>query len=157
MELVVLNPGGVMGPTLVGTLTGTSVGMMHDMLHGKMTMIPDIALGMVDVRDVAKIHVKAISTPEAAGKRFVLASSEAIPMMRIAKLLRLYGYSKVSTRKAPDLLLKFMALFNRDLKGVVSFLGHKVGYDNSETKSILGWKPTPIDISIVEMASSLPV
>ena len=146
-----------MGPTLVGTLTGTSVGMMHDMLRGKMPMIPNIAVGMVDVRDVAKVHVKAISTPEAAGKRFVLASSEAIPMMRIAKLLRLYGYSKVSTRKAPDLLLKFMALFNRDLKGVVSFLGHKVGYDNSETKSILGWKPTPIDISIVEMASSIPV
>ena len=99
MELVVINPGGVMGPTLTGTLTGTSMRMVHEMLQGKMPMIPDINVSMVDVRDVAAVHVKALETKEAAGKRFVLASSEAIPMMRIAEILKSSGYEKVSTQE----------------------------------------------------------
>lgn len=155
MELVVVNPGGVMGPTLTGTLTGTSVSMINDMIQGKMPMIPDIAVGMVDVRDVAVVHVNAIAATEAAGQRFVLASSDAIPMVHIAQLLKSNGYSQVSTRKAPNFILRFMALFNKDVKGMVSFLGRKVGHDNSKTKKILNWKPTPIETSIVDMAKSI--
>ena len=120
MEMVVINPCGVMGPTLTGTLTGTSVSMVHDMIQGKMPMVPDIAVGMVDVRDVAKVHVKAISVQEAVGQRFILASAEAIPMLQLAQILKDNGYNKVSTRKAPGFLLKFMALFNKDVKGMVS-------------------------------------
>ena len=67
-----------MGPTLVGTLTGTSVGMMHDMLHGKMTMIPDIALGMVDVRDVAKF-TSNICTPELQENALSLQAQRPFP------------------------------------------------------------------------------
>lgn len=155
MELVVINPGGVMGPTLTGTLTGTSVGMINDMMQGKMPMIPDIAVGMVDVRDVAKVHVAAITADNAVGKRFVLASENAIPMIRIAEILKSNGYPKVSTRKAPNFMLKFMALFNNDLKGMVTFLGRKVDHDNSATKSILGWEQTPIETSIADMAHSI--
>ena len=155
MDMVVINPGGVMGPTLTGTLTGTSVGMIHDMIQGKMPMIPDIAVGMVDVRDVAKVHVQAISVAEAAGQRFILASKEAVPMIRLAEILKSNGYSKVSTRKAPNFLLKFMALFSKDVKGMVSFLGRKVGSDNQSTKDVLGWKPTPMETSIIDMAESI--
>lgn len=155
MDMVVVNPGGVMGPTLTGTLTGTSVSMIHDMILGKMPMIPDIAVGMVDVRDVAKVHVHAISADNAVGKRFILASTEAIPMMRIAEILKSNGYDKVSTRKAPNFMLKFMALFSKDVKGMVSFLGRKVGSDNQATKDILAWQPTPIETSIIDMAQSI--
>jgi len=155
MELVVINPGGVMGPTLTGTRTGTSVNMIHEMMQGKMPMIPDIAIGMVDVRDVAKIHVNAIKADNVVGKRFILASSEAIPMMQIAEILKSNGYPKVSTKKAPNFMLKFMALFNKDVKGMVSFLGRKVGHDISETQSVLGWEPTPIETSIIDMARSI--
>jgi len=155
MEMVVINPGGVMGPTLTGTLAGSGVGMINDMIHGKMPMIPDIAVGMVDVRDVAKVHVTAIEVPEAVGQRFILASEKAIPMIRIAEILKSQGYNKVSTRKAPDFMLKFMALFSKDVKGMVSFLGRKVGSDNSLTKEVLGWEPTPIETSIEDMAKSI--
>ena len=155
MEMVVINLGGVMGPTLTGTLTGTSVGMINDMIQGKMPMIPDIAVGMVDVRDVAKVHVKAISVKEAVRQRFILASTEAIPMMRLAQILKSNGYEKVSTRKAPNFLLKFMALFSKDVKGMVSFLGRKVGSNNRSTKEILDWNPTDIETSILDMAKSI--
>ena len=155
MEMVVINPGGVMGPTLTGTLTGTSVSMVNDMIQGKMPMIPEIAVGMVDVRDVAKVHVKALSVKEAAGRRFILASTEPIPMMKLAEILKSNGYDKVSTRKAPGFLLKFMALFNKDVKGMVTFLGRKVGSDNRTTKEVLEWEPTDIETSILDMARSI--
>ena len=155
MEMVVINPGGVMGPTLTGTLTGTSVSMVHDMIQGKMPMVPDIAVGMVDVRDVAKVHVQALSVQEAVGQRFILASAEAIPMLQLAQILKDNGYNKVSTRKAPGFLLKFMALFNKDVKGMVSFLGRRVGSDNQKTKDVLNWEPTDIETSIIDMAASI--
>jgi dihydroflavonol-4-reductase len=155
MEMVVINPGGVMGPTLTGTLTGTSVGMIHDMIKGKMPMIPNIAIGMVDVRDVAKIHVKSITVDEAVGKRFILASTDPVPMMKIAEILKSEGYNQVSTRKAPSFLLKFMALFNKDVKGMVTFLGRKVKSDNTLAKTLLNWQPTSIEDSIIDMAKSI--
>jgi len=155
MELVVINPGGIMGPTLTGETTGTSTGMISDMIRGKMPMVPDISIGMVDVRDVAQVHVNALDVTEAAGRRFVLASAEAIPMMRVAQTLKDAGYKKVSTRRAPSFLLKLMAPFSKDLKGMVTFLGRKVGNDNSETKRVLGWVPTPMETSLIDMAASI--
>lgn len=155
MELVVINPGGIMGPTLTGEASGTSTGMVSDLIRGKMPMIPDISVGMVDVRDVAQVHVNALDVPEAAGRRFVLASAEPIPMLRVAKILKDAGYTKVSTRRAPSFLLKLMAPFSSDLKGMVTFLGRKVGNDNAETKRVLGWIPTPMETSLVDMAASL--
>jgi dihydroflavonol-4-reductase len=157
MELVVINPGGIMGPSLTGEPAGTSTTMIADMIRGKMPMIPDIALGMVDVRDVARVHANALTATEAAGQRFVLASDEPVPMIRVAQMLKSAGYDKVSTRKAPTLLLKMMAPFSKDVKGMVSFLGRRIRSDNTTTRSVLGWEPTPMETSIVEMAASLNV
>ena len=155
MEMVVINPGGIMGPTLTGEAAGTSTGMINDMIQGKMPMIPDIAVGMVDVRDVAQIHVTAIHVPEAAGQRFILASTEPVQMINVAKTLKAAGYSKVSTRRAPSFLLKMMAPFSKDVKGMASFLGRRVKSDNTTTREILGWQPTPIETSLIDMAASL--
>ena len=156
MELVVINPGGVMGPCLTGEPRGTSTTMVSDMINGKMPMIPEIAVGMVDVRDVAKVHIRALSVPEAAGQRFILASEEPVEMMHLAKTLKEAGFSKVSTRKAPGLLLRFMALFSADVRGMVTFLGRKVRADNRSTKEVLDWEPTPMETSLIEMAQSMP-
>lgn len=155
MEMVVINPGGIMGPTLTGEAAGTSTGMINDMIQGKMPMIPDIAVGMVDVRDVAQVHVTALRVPEAAGHRFILASTDPVPMIEVAKTLKSAGYSKVSTRRAPSFLLKMMAPFSKDVKGMASFLGRKVRSDNTSTREVLGWQPTPIETSLIDMAASL--
>ncbi len=155
MELVVLNPGGIMGPTLTGNATGSSCGMIHKMMNGEVPMIPDIRVCMVDVRDVAKVHVSAIKEEAAAGKRFMLASEEPIPMIRIAKILKSNGYKKVSTIKAPNFMFKFMSLFDKEAKGMIGFLGRNVGCDSQSAKEILNWEPTSIDQSIIDMAASL--
>ena len=68
MELTVINPGGVFGSSLGAKIDGQSVSMMTDMITGKFPMIPDMAMGMVEVRDVAKLHVAAMTANGAAGQ-----------------------------------------------------------------------------------------
>lgn len=155
MELVVINPGAVFGPSLGAKLEGQSVAMMTDMIAGKVPMIPDVAMGMIDVRDVARLHVKALSVPGAAGKRFIAASAEPVEMATMAAALRGAGYSKVPTRRAPSFMLRFMGLFDREARGMVPFLGRKAALDNRATLTLLEWKPTPIETSFTEMAKAL--
>ncbi len=155
MELTVINPGGIMGPTLTGETTGASTSMIADMIGGKMPMIPDISISMADVRDVAKMHVAAMTNPDAPGKRFVVASEQPVKMVEAARILKASGHEKVSTRKAPTWMLKLMAPFNKDVKGMISFLGKSVSIDNSQTREVLGWEPTPIETSLNDMADSI--
>ena len=67
MELTVINPGFVLGPSLCAEIDGASVKLITDMIGGKMPMIPDMAMGMNDVRDVARLHVKAMTAAGAVG------------------------------------------------------------------------------------------
>jgi len=155
MELVVVNPGAVFGPSLGAQVDGQSVALMTDMIGGKMPMIPDVAMGMVDVRDVARLHVAAMTTPDAAGQRFIAASAEPVSMTHFAAVLRDAGYSKVPTRKAPNIAIRLMSLFDRQAKGMLPSLGKKAAFDNRSTFDILDWQPTPIETSFKEMAASI--
>ena len=155
MELAVINPGGVFGPPISGAVDGQNVKMLTDMIKGKLPMIPDVAMGMVDVRDVARLHVKAMTAPGAAGKRFIAATAEPVSMETLAQVLKKEGYSKVPSIKAPSILLKFMGLFDREAKGMIPFLGQKAFFDNRATFEVLDWKPTPIETSFREMAAAI--
>ena len=155
MEMVVINPGAVFGPSLGAQIDGQSVAMVTKMIAGKMPMIPDVAMGMIDVRDVARLHVKALTAPGAAGQRFIAASAEPIAMATVASVLRGEGYSKVPSRRAPSVLLRFMGLFDRDARGLGPFLGKKVAFDNRATFDLLDWQPTPMEVSFKEMARAL--
>jgi dihydroflavonol-4-reductase len=129
--------------------------MIANLIGGKMPAIPDIAMGMVDVRDIARLHVAALEAPKAAGKRFIAASSQPIAMAYLAETLKKAGYKKVPSRKAPNFAIKLMALFDREAKGMVPNLGIKIAYDNHETVEILNWKPTPLEITFTEMAAAI--
>ena len=155
MKLTVINPGAVYGPSLGSEVSGESLTFMRDIIGGKMPMVPDIAMGMVDVRDIARLHVAAMTTAGAAGQRFIAATAEPIEMGYFAQVLRDAGYPKAPARKAPNLAIKLMSLFDRQAKGMVPFLGKKAAYDNQATFDILGWQPTPIEVSIKEMAASI--
>jgi len=155
VELAVVNPGAVFGPSLGAEIDGQSVALMTDMIRGKMPMIPDIAMGMVDVRDVARLHVAAMTAPAAAGKRFIAATAEPVAMAYFADVLRAAGYSKVPSRKAPNAAIKLMSLFDRQAKGMLPSLGKKAAFDNQTTFDVLDWKPTPMETSIKEMAAAI--
>jgi dihydroflavonol-4-reductase len=155
LELAVINPGAVFGPSLGAKLEGQSVTMMTKMIQGKIPMIPDMAMGMVDVRDVAKLHVAAMTASDAAGERFIACTAEPVEMATVAKVLRDAGYKKAPTIKAPTFLLKLMGLFDREARGMLPFIGKKASYDNSATFEVLNWKPTPMANSFREMAASI--
>jgi dihydroflavonol-4-reductase len=155
MELVVINPGGVFGPPVSGSVEGQNVKMLTDMINGKLPMIPDVAMGMIDVRDVARLHVKAMTASGAAGKRFIAASAEPVEMATVAGILKKAGYSKVPALRAPSSLLRVMGLFDREAKGMIPFLGQRASFDNRSTFEILDWKPTPIENSLKEMAAAI--
>ncbi len=155
MELTVINPGAVFGPSLGAKIDGQSVVMMTKMIAGKVPMIPDMAMGMVDVRDVAKLHVAAMTTSDAAGNRFIACTAEPVEMATLAKVLREAGYTKAPSLKAPTFLLKFISLFDREAKGMIPFIGKKVALDNSSTFKVLNWKPTPMANSFKEMAAAI--
>ena len=78
IDLVVINPGGVMGPTLTGQVEGESLTMISDIIKGKYPLVPDISVGFIDVRDVAKLHVAAMTADGAVGKRFIASSDEPL-------------------------------------------------------------------------------
>lgn len=155
MELVVVAPGAVFGPSLGATPEGQSVEMISDMINGKMPAIPHLSISMVDVRDVAKLHVAALAAEGVDGSRFIGASAEPVDMMTVASTLKEAGFSKVSTRRAPTALLKVMSLFDRGAKGMLPLVGQIATFDNSETFEVLGWQPTAIEDSVTEMARSL--
>jgi dihydroflavonol-4-reductase len=155
MELTVIAPGAVFGPSLGAQLDGQSVALMTDMIGGKMPMIPDLSMGMIDVRDVARLHVAAMTAETAAGRRFIAASAEPIAMATVASILRKAGYSKVPSRHAPSFLLKFMGLFDRQVRGMLPFLGKVASYDTSATFQVLRWTPTPMETSLTDMAAAI--
>jgi len=155
LELAVINPGAVFGPPIGSKDGAQNVAMMADMIAGKMPMIPDMAMGMVDVRDVAKLHIAAMTKSGASGKRFIACTAEPIEMSTVTQVLRDAGYSKAPARKAPTFLLKFIGIFDKQVKGMLPFIGKKASYDNSETFEILEWNPTPMSQSFKEMASAI--
>jgi dihydroflavonol-4-reductase len=129
--------------------------MMTKMITGKIPMIPDMAMGMIDVRDVAKLHVTAMTAKGAAGKRFIACTADPVEMATVAQVLREAGYKKAPSMKAPTFLLKLMSKFDAETKGMLPFIGRKASYDNSATFEILSWKPTPMATSFREMAMSI--
>lgn len=155
MELVAINPGGVFGPPLGTNLSGQSMTMLDQMLRGKIPMVPNAAFPMIDVRDVATLHIRAMTSPDAKGKRFVVAHDEPFSFAQMAKTLNKDGHKGPSARIAPGFLLRFMSLFDREARGMIGFLGMEIQADNTETRTLFDWTPIPLEQSLRESASAV--
>ena len=155
MELAVVNPGPVFGPSLSGDLTGASMGMFTNMLQGKMPMIPQASINMSDVRDIAKIHVLALENEKADGKRFIVTTEEPFAFQEVAKILKSNGYDKVSTKLAPNFLLKLLGNIDREAKSMKSFIGKTYNGDVSLTMKTFHWNPIPFKKTVLDTAKSI--
>ena len=157
IEMAVVCAGGILGPTLTGNINGQSLKIIHRMLtgHFKMSMIPPVGIPISDVRDIAKIHVLAMTEEKANGKRLIPTTSRAYSFMEIAKILKENGYSKVSTKKGPIFMIKLMSLFDKEVKGMLPIVGKSVSADNTETKGIFDWEPIPFEKTILDCARSI--
>ena len=155
MELTVINPGGVMGPQLGNDLGGASTQIVSQLISGEFPMIPALSFPFIDVRDVAILHLKAMTTPEADGKRFIAAHSKPTWMYQVAEVLSAAGYEKIKLKKAPSFMLKLIGLFDNKTKSLVPMLDKYVPCDNSQTVKILNWEPMPWEQAFIEHAKSI--
>ena len=155
MEMAVINPGGVMGPQLGNDLGGASTQIVSQLISGKFPMIPALSFPFIDVRDVAILHLKAMTTPEADGKRFIAAHSEPTWLYQVAEVLSAAGYEKIKLKKAPSFMLKLIGLFDNKTKSLVPMLDKYVPCDNSQTVKVLNWEPMPWEQAFIEHAKSI--
>ena len=155
MELAVVNPGPIYGPTLTGNLAGESMNTIASVIQGKLPVLPNTSINISDVRDVAAVHVLAMENPAAAGQRFITATEKSYPLVQIAEILKNNGYDKVSTRTAPNGLLRVMGLFDKNVKGMLPFVGNDFQGDISPAREILGWEPMDIQSTILDTAASV--
>jgi len=157
MQLAVVNPTGVLGPVLADDFSH-SIQNIKQMLNGDMKALPKIISGYVDVRDVADLHFKAMTMPQANGQRFIAASGEALSMLDIAKVLRKNlgeKAAKVPVKELPSWLIKLLAMFNPKLRAVAPYLGIIKRASSAKAIQMLGWKPRPTEEAIVATANSL--
>ncbi|HLZ84796.1 MAG TPA: NAD-dependent epimerase/dehydratase family protein [Caulobacteraceae bacterium] len=155
-SLAVVNPALVLGPVL-GRDFSDSVQVVQRLLSGKIPGLPRLGFNIVDVRDVADLHVRAMTDPAAAGQRFI-ASGDYAWMGDLAGILRSRlgaQAAKVPTGRAPDFLLRLVALFDRDLRAVTDDLGRKRTFTSAKAQSVLGWKPRPLEETVLDCARSL--
>lgn len=154
--LTTILPGAVFGPVLGADQLG-SVQVIGRMLRGEMPRLPRIGLEVVDVRDVADAHVRAMTAPEAAGERF-LATGELVTMADMAAALRAGlgdAAAKVPTKTVPDVVLKLMARRKPELAGILPGLGRRNRHTTDKARGVLGWQPRPAREAVVACGRSL--
>lgn len=157
LELSVVNPVGVLGPAL-GPDFSTSILLLKRMLDGDMPGCPRISFGLVDARDVADLHLRAMTDPAAGGQRFLAVAGEFVSMLDIAKLLksRLGDVaSRVPARQLPDWVVYLAALRDPAVKTVLPELGVVKNATSEKAKRLLGWSPRSNEQTVVETAESL--
>jgi nucleoside-diphosphate-sugar epimerase len=157
LELSVINPVAVFGPVL-GPGAVSSVRIIRMMLDGQMRAAPRIGFGLVDVRDVADLHVRAMIDPKAKGERFLAVAGEPMWMIDIARVLRerLGAAAKAApTRQMPDWLVRFLAIFVPVLRHATPQLSILRRVSNEKARQVLGWSPRANEEIIVATGEAL--
>lgn len=139
MALTCINPGLVLGPPLDAHF-GTSMNLVKRILKGRDPMVPMIGFICVDVRDVAEMHLRAVQQPETAGKRY-LAAAGSMTMPDIAMVLKqAYPNRRTATRVAPLFVLRFLALFDPAIKGILPSVGQLYEVSNARARREMGMR-----------------
>ncbi len=156
-ELATVNPVAIVGP-LLGPDGSTSTGLVRRYVDGDVPGTANLWFGLVDVRDVADLHVLAMTRPEAAGERFIAISGDVLPLQQVARVLR-DGLGergrKVPTRRVPSWLVRVMARFDPSLRQVVTELDIVRPASSEKARDVLGWDPRPPEEAILATAESL--
>ncbi len=157
LELAVVNPVGVFGPVL-GPDYSTSVQIVKRFMDGTVPGCPRLSFGVVDVRDVADLHLRAMTNPAARGERFLAVAGEFMSMQEIARVLKdRMGAAarRVPTRVLPDWVLRLVSLFDSSIAQIVPELGKGKNATNEKARRVLGWMPRSNEDSIAATAESL--
>jgi dihydroflavonol-4-reductase len=154
IALTTINPVLVLGAPLDKNF-GSSISLVERVLQGSDPMLPDLKFAIVDVRDVAKMHVDVIKDEETKGQR-IIASSETRSFVEIAKLLKsLYPKSKVKTAQAPTFIIRVLSLFDGSIKPILPQLGKPMNVSAAKAQRLLKINFIPVKVTIKESADYL--
>ena len=154
--LTTILPSAIFGPVLTTENLG-SVQVISRLLSGRLPGNPRLGFSIVDVRDLADLHIRAMTSPDAAGQRFIAAGSH-MWMSDISRLLRSQlgdRAAKVPMRALPDFVLRIASLFDPVVKAVTPNLGRKHTFTAAKAARVLSWKTRPASITVIDCAESL--
>ena len=157
LQLSVVNPVAVFGPVFSGDLS-TSIAIVQRLLDGGVPACPRLKFGVVDVRDVASLHLSAMTNPAAAGERFLAVTGSFISILQIAQILRERlgaAASRVPTHEMPDWILRIVGVFDSTVRQIVPELGKHKDATSANAERVLDWKPLSAEDSIVATAERL--
>jgi nucleoside-diphosphate-sugar epimerase len=157
LELAVVNPVGVFGPVL-GPDYSTSILVVQRLLDGQIPGCPRLYFGAVDVRDVADLHVRAMTHPAAKGERFLAVAGDFLSMAGFAKLLKArmgHAAKRVPTWQLPDWVVRLAALRDPAVRQILPELGHRRNATNEKARRVLGWAPRSNEEAILATGESL--
>ncbi len=154
MELTTIHPGAIIGPALDEDAS-ISVGLVSGLLDGTTPAMPSNGFAIIDVRDVADLHVAALQKPEASGQRY-LACSDYTPFPEVANILRAaYPNRKVTMQTVPDWLIRILARLGGPTRQIINDIGNEKHYDPSKSEKLLGRKFLSPRESILATAESV--
>ncbi|QUQ64997.1 SDR family oxidoreductase [Kutzneria sp. CA-103260] len=155
-ELAAVNPVGIFGP-VVGPDHSSSISMITQLFTG-MPVTPRLHFAVVDVRDAAELHLRAMTDPKAAGQRFIAAAGDAVSLHQIAQAIRERlgdAATAVPTIELPDEVVRQAAETNPALQGVLPNLGVIRHLSNDKARTLLGWTPRSSEDAVAATAESL--
>lgn len=157
MELTTLLPVAVVGPLMGDDVSGSNH-LVQSILTGSMPVLPHLYVPVVDVRDVAAAHVLAMTSPAAAGQRFLLSNGPALELKDIAAMLRSglgEAAEHVPTRTLPNVVVRVGSLFSPRLRAIAPDVGHARRTSNKKARTVLGWAPRDPQLAVVAAGQSL--
>ncbi len=155
-RLTTVNPGLVLGPALDDDI-GASLDIIRLFVTGAYPAVPPVSYPIVDVRDVATLHIKAYETPDTGGRRLI-AASDTMALKEIAAILREAlpdRAKKIPTRELPAFVVRLMALFDRNIASVIPDLGCLPQADTAYVKALTGMEFRTAREAVVAAARSL--
>jgi nucleoside-diphosphate-sugar epimerase len=157
LEFAVVNPVGVFGPVL-GADYSASILMVQRLMDGALPGCPKLYFGAVDVRDVADLHLRAMTQPAAKGERFLAIAGDFLTMQGIAQVLKSRmgeAARRVPTRELPNWMVRLASLKDPAIKLITPELGKKKNATNAKAVRVLGWKPRSREDALAATAESL--
>jgi len=154
IQLTTINPVLVAGAPLDKNF-GASVSVVERLMNGKDPVLPDMSFGIVDVKDVAKMHVLVIKNKAAYGQRFIANAGSRTFIQMATALKAAFPARKIPTGQAPTVLIRFLALFDGEIKAVLPGLGKHINPSSKKAETVLGISFIPVEQSLVETAQYL--
>lgn len=137
MQITMINPAFVMGPALDDEIPA-SLHLVERLMKATDPLLPNIGFTIVDVRDIALMHVRALERPESAGQRFIGADRFMWYRDMAAALRADHPDRNIPSRNAPDWLIRFLSNFDPALKTIRAILGYQEALTNARARDVLG-------------------